>query len=105
MNRAERTCAVERLLQNVCHRFQSDLVYDQREALNYSKVLSRSIFCRMPLPEAIVYLTNLAQDETVHNLDSYEGCLILFELAKRYRFQNPSGRCNFLAKQGFGQGV
>jgi tetratricopeptide (TPR) repeat protein len=89
MNRADRSCAVECLLQNVCHRFQPDLAYDQRKALTIRKVLSRSVFCRMQISEAIAYLTNILQDDqSVYCVDSYENCLILFKLAKCYRFQN-----------------
>jgi hypothetical protein len=70
---ADRSCVVESLLRYVFCRFQSDLAYDHRESMSILTALSRSLFRRKQMSEAIVHLTKLLQDDqTIGRMDPYE---------------------------------
>lgn len=88
LDRSERLACVEQLLRQIYSCFRIELGEDHRETLSIKRVLSRSVYRRQEMGDAVTHLRNiLADQQTRQTKDLYDSCGVMIELAHCYRFQ------------------
>jgi tetratricopeptide (TPR) repeat protein len=103
MSFSDRAAIAECLIRNVRDHYRQRQSSDAQEAKSIDKILSRSLYRRKEISQAIAYLEDKLQNYSpLGAVDLSDSCTMLVELAQCYRFQkqhNKAIQCARLALQ------
>lgn len=99
MSFSDRAAIAECLIRNVRDHYRQRQSWDAQEAKSIDKILSRSLYRRKEVGQAIAYLEDQLQNyNALGAVDLSDSCTMLVELAQCYRFQKQHNKAIQCAK-------